>query len=182
MGLWAKAVAQAAKQEKDPYEASKLAKRIYGKSRRKASTQMKATKVMKAMKAMKAMAVMKAKAMKAKGAVKKKHKETLPHEVKLDVQSTSFAHDRLERERQRWVDHTSAPLGPMPTWEYEEHATESKRPLGGTYTTVKLRPGSAKIAQTQDAAQPQPVQQRPDASLRSGIGNTTDDKLQPLGF
>jgi len=67
----------------------------------------------------------------------------------------------LERERQRWVDHTSAPLGPMPTWEYEEHATESKRPLGGTYTTVKLRPGSAKIAQTQDAAQPQPVQQRP---------------------
>ena len=25
--------------------------------------------------------------------------------------------------------------------EYEEHATESKRPLGGTYTTVKLRSG-----------------------------------------
>ena len=26
--------------------------------------------------------------------------------------------------------------------EYEEHATESKRPLGGTYTTVKLRSGN----------------------------------------
>eukprot|EP00437_Effrenium_voratum_P011745 CAMPEP_0181442740 /NCGR_PEP_ID=MMETSP1110-20121109/24186_1 /TAXON_ID=174948 /ORGANISM="Symbiodinium sp., Strain CCMP421" /LENGTH=78 /DNA_ID=CAMNT_0023566679 /DNA_START=38 /DNA_END=274 /DNA_ORIENTATION=- len=78
MGLWAKAVAEASKKEKDPHEANKLAKRLYHALRKKAMKKegaapkgMKAMKAaMKAMKAMKEMKAMKAvkamKAMKAK--------------------------------------------------------------------------------------------------------------------
>ena len=73
-GEWAKAAKQAEKQEKDPVEALKLAKRIYGRLRRKSSKgggKAVPMKAMKAMASMKGKAVpMKMKAMKAMATMK----------------------------------------------------------------------------------------------------------------
>jgi len=46
-----------------------------------------------------------------------------------------------DRERQRWVElTTNGPIGPLPSWEYDQAMELQTRPVGGRYTAVKLRP------------------------------------------
>eukprot|EP00439_Symbiodinium_sp_Y106_P020663 s3840_g2.t1 len=48
---------------------------------------------------------------------------------------------RADRERQRWVElTTNGPIGPLPSWEYDQAMELQTRPVGGRYTAVKLRP------------------------------------------
>ena len=70
-GEWAKATEKAQKEEKDPVEALKLAKRIYGRLRKAGKGKAVPMKAMKAMAAMKGKAVP-MKAMKAMAAMKGK--------------------------------------------------------------------------------------------------------------